>query len=139
MDALFADNLGLVHFLHRVDFLGFFKLHAPDLAEAALADHVLAVEVVPVDLFALEDQLALLLLLGVELRQIDLEAVLYVLGRFLGNCRVATVMLFFTPTRRLLALSYLFRPMISSRHHGSCIAIDAHLPRNSRRVPGVLR
>lgn len=50
MDALLPDDLGLVHLLHRVDLLGFFELDAPYLAESALADHVLAIEVLPIDL-----------------------------------------------------------------------------------------
>ena len=56
MDAFLADDLGFVHFLHCVYFLGFLELDAPDFSEASLAHDELAVEVVTGDFFALEDE-----------------------------------------------------------------------------------
>ena len=56
VDAFLAYDLGFVHFLHGVYFLGFFELDAPDFSEAPLAHYELAVEVVTGDLFALKDE-----------------------------------------------------------------------------------
>jgi hypothetical protein len=72
--ALLADDLGLVHLLHCVDPLVLLELDAPDLAEAALPDHVLAVEVLSIHVPLIEIDV-LPLLLGLQLRQVDFETI----------------------------------------------------------------
>ena len=55
MNAFFAYYFCFVHFFHRIYFLGLFEFDAPDFTESSLADDVLAIEVIPGDLLALEN------------------------------------------------------------------------------------
>lgn len=54
MDALLAYDLGLMHLLHSVNFLVFLGLDAPHLTESTLANYILTVEVLSVDLLAIQ-------------------------------------------------------------------------------------
>jgi hypothetical protein len=139
MNALFPNDFRLVHFFHRVNFLSFFEFHTPDFAEASFSDNILAIKMISIDFLALQNEPAFLLFFGVELGEIDLEAVLYVFGGLFRNGRVTSVMFFLSPGSDFFAFSSLFGPVVSSRHHCSYIAVDAHLPRLSSKLPGVLR
>ena len=94
MYAFLADDLGLVHLLHGVYFLGLFEFHAPDLPEPALADYILAVEVVTGNFLALQNQ-SFFVFFFIELGEIDFETIFDVFVGFLGNGGVAAVVFFF--------------------------------------------
>ena len=126
MDALLADDLGLVHFLHRVDLLVLLGPHAPDLAEAALADHVLAVEVLAGDLLAVEVDGGGRVL-GLQFGEVDLEAVLDVLVGLLADGRVAPVVLLLSLGVDLLALPRLLVEVRAAGHDHSVAAAHALL------------
>ena len=103
MDALLADDLGLMHLLHRVDLLRLLELHAPHLPESALADHVNAVEVLPCHLFALglfRDVVGLF-----ELREVNFKAVFHILIRFFRDSGIAAIVLLLFLSGDLLAFS----------------------------------
>lgn len=139
MNALLANDFRLVHFFHCVNFLSFFEFHTPNFAEASLSDDVLAIEVISVYFLTLQNQPTFLIFFGVELGEVDFEAVLYVLSGFFRNGRVTSIMLFLSPGSGFFAFSSLFGPVVASRHHCPHIAVDAHLPRLSPEIPGVLR
>lgn len=82
MNALLANDFRLVHFFHRVNFLSFFEFHTPNFAESSLSYDVLAIEVISVYFLTLQNKPAFLFFFGVELGEVDFEAVLYVLGGF---------------------------------------------------------
>lgn len=95
MDAFLPDNFGLVHFFHGVDALRFLEGYTPDLAEATLPNHELAIEVITVDLFVLKHCPVFGLLLRLQFGEVDLKAVFYVFGGLLGNGGVAAVVFLF--------------------------------------------
>jgi len=66
MNALFADDFGLVHFFHSVHFLVFLQFYTPNFTESALTNHVLAIKMFSIDLFIFKNESFLSLLLGVE-------------------------------------------------------------------------
>ena len=80
-----------MHFLHGVNMLVLFEFHTPDLPKAALPDHVLTVEAVPIDLRVC----AAPFLPSLKLGEVNLEAIFDILGGFLGNGGVAAIVLSF--------------------------------------------
>jgi hypothetical protein len=121
MNALFLDNLCLVHLLHRVYLPCFFKLHTPHLAETTLTDYILTVKMLLRDLSSLQQLLFLTLKFG----EINLETILHFFGGFLGNRRVASVVLFRFFVPHLLALFRILLDRHSSRHYSTSTAINA--------------
>ena len=70
MDTFLGDDLGFVHFLHRVNLSRLLHFHRPDLAEAALPYHVVELEVPSSDFLLLLVSVSdCLRVLGVELRR----------------------------------------------------------------------
>lgn len=74
VNAFLADYFGFVHFLHGVDPPRFFETNRPHFSEATLADDVLAVEPVAVDLVGFS-----LFIVALPFRQVDFETVFDVL------------------------------------------------------------
>jgi hypothetical protein len=93
---------------------------------------------ISIDFLALENELTFLLFFGVELGEVDLEAILYVFGGFFRDGRATSVMLFLSPGRSFFTFWPLFGPVVPPRHHCSHIAVDARLPKLSRELPGML-
>lgn len=124
VDAFLPDDLSLMHFLHRVDLLGFLHAHTPHLAETSLPDDVDAVEVVATNLLTLYLFASFCLFLF-EFGKVDFKTVLHVPVGFLGDSRVAAVVLLLPAWRHLFALAGTVVDLRTARHHHTRCTVDA--------------
>ena len=94
MNTLFTNDLGLMHFFHRIDFLIFFEFHAPNLTESSFANYILAIKMLSINVLIIKIYVVLHDLLTLQFRQIDFETILNVFIGFFGDSGVASIMLF---------------------------------------------
>lgn len=127
MDALLADDLCLMHLLHRVYFLVFLGLDTPHLTESTLADHILAIEVLAIDLLALQVDARRRLILGLQFGEVDLEAILNILVRFLADGGIASIMFLVPLGMDLFALPCVLVEMRATGHDNSVAAAQTLL------------
>lgn len=76
MDTLLSYDFGLMHLFHCIDPLVLFGLDTPYLAESTLTDHVLAIEVLTIDLLGVQVDAGGWHIFGLQFREVDLETIL---------------------------------------------------------------
>jgi hypothetical protein len=103
MYTLLADDLGLMHLLHRINLLRLLQFHAPNLPESSFADHVNAIKMFSCHLFALRLSQKVVWLF--ELREVNFKAIFHILIRFFRDCRIAAIVFFLFLLGDLLAFS----------------------------------
>lgn len=128
MDAFLANDLGLVHFLHSINFLSFLETNAPYLTKSSLSDDIDAVKVIAAYLFTVRFFGGLLSLGLFEFGEVYFEAVLHVPVGFLGYCGVATVVFLLLLLRHLPAFTCAVLHLRPPRHRYANRTIDACLP-----------